>query len=284
MQFAASIRYGGQLIKAADADYNSYRHLGLICPECKNPVFVRAEHTRTATKSGESIKVGQSFAHFKAKDPAQVLACENRVAAYNRQDLEKKASAAKNQRLKLLHRWFWDIYYRCFEIERRILDINVGDNQRRFVEYAHRVCDEPEMQLVIAGFRNMNEREREKMIVIDSHIQGFATGDKERIQSNFVKERMQFLTAIDRVLQAMIVCEVIEFLSAKRQTSLLEQIVTISKIISEQSPTLQQEIAAGLDRLPAAIMRHVIISLCFIDWAGEFDDLRRSELFKSSQE
>jgi uncharacterized protein YbaR (Trm112 family) len=275
MKYASSIKYGGQLIDAKDCDYNSYKHLGLVCPECKNPVFVRAEHTRTAPKSKEVVKVEQSFAHFKAVDPAQVLACENRVAAYNRRGLERKAAAAKNQRLKLLHRWFWDIYYRCFELERRIVGIDKEENRRRLTALAHQICSETEMQQVIKAFQSFTPEEIAALV--HSHVEGLAEDAGANPQSVFVKTKMQFLSSVDRTLHCMICNEVVEFLGAKRQLPLLEQVVTVSKIISEQSPFLQQHIAAGLDRLPAAVVRHVIISLCFIDWAGEFEKLKAAD-------
>ena len=102
MQFAESIRYGAQLIDAKDCDYNSYKQLGLLCPECKNPVFLRGEYVKTSSKTGVEYRVRPAFAHFRAVDPIQVLACENRVAKYDKKELERRANKARNQRLKLL--------------------------------------------------------------------------------------------------------------------------------------------------------------------------------------
>jgi len=42
MKYAAAIFYGGQLLDAADANYGSYKELGLLCPNCKSPVFLQA--------------------------------------------------------------------------------------------------------------------------------------------------------------------------------------------------------------------------------------------------
>ena len=271
VKYAASIKYGGQLIDVADADHNSYKHLGLLCPECKNPVFLREGHTRTAPKSKELIKVEAAFAQFKATDPAQVLACENRVAGYDRKELEKRAVAARNQRLKLLHRWFWDIYYRCFELERRLVGIEKLENQRHFAQHAHQVC-ETEMKQVISAFSNFSRLQR--ATIVASTVQGLAEDSSFHPESIFVKTKVQFLSSIDRTFHSMICSEVMEFLVAKRQLPIFEQVVTVSKIVSLQSPSLKSAVAAGRERLEAAVMRHVVISLCFIDWAGEFDRLK----------
>ncbi|MHC5779698.1 competence protein CoiA family protein [Nostoc sp.] len=102
MRFAASIRYGGQLIEAIDADYEDYKRLALICPECKSGVFLRKKSERASAH----------FAHFKASDPALVKQCELRVSCYSQEDLERKATQARNQRLRLLQRWFWEVYFK----------------------------------------------------------------------------------------------------------------------------------------------------------------------------
>lgn len=40
MELAASLYNGGQLISAQEGDYSTSRELGLICPFCKESVFL----------------------------------------------------------------------------------------------------------------------------------------------------------------------------------------------------------------------------------------------------
>jgi hypothetical protein len=48
MLLASSIRYGGILVEAPECDYNSFKHLGLLCPICKRSVFLVAPKMRPA--------------------------------------------------------------------------------------------------------------------------------------------------------------------------------------------------------------------------------------------
>lgn len=107
MKYASAMRFGGELVEASECDYEDYKYLGLLCPECKDPVFLRGEGTRVL-KGGE-VKVGACFCHFPGKDPSLIAQCENRVKKYTTQEITTIKAKAKGQRLKLLQRWFWQI-------------------------------------------------------------------------------------------------------------------------------------------------------------------------------
>lgn len=77
MRYAESIRYGGQLIEAQDCDHDSYKMLGLLCPECKSPVFLRTKHERLI--KGKYHPVEPTFSHFKAVDASQIARCVEKV-------------------------------------------------------------------------------------------------------------------------------------------------------------------------------------------------------------
>ncbi len=108
MRYASSVRYGGQIISAVDCDYQSYKNLGLLCPNCKDAVFFQGQSSRALEQ--KIISIPPHFKHFAAKDPALVQQCEARVAKYDAKELLRRATSVRNQRLKLLHRWFWQIF------------------------------------------------------------------------------------------------------------------------------------------------------------------------------
>lgn len=120
MKYASSIRFGGELVSAEECDYTSYKHLGLLCPECKDPVYLRAGGERVRGKT--KYQVGVHFSHFNAKDPALAAQCEKRVRQYGVAELAKRATIARNQRLKLLQRHMWSVFSSYYER----LDFGIG--------------------------------------------------------------------------------------------------------------------------------------------------------------
>lgn len=113
MKLAASLYYGSQLIDAESCDYVTYKELGLLCPHCKEAVFWQAFHERQAF--GKIVQVPAHFKHFKHKDAALVKICEARVAQYDQAEIQKRATQARNQRLKLFQRHFWNIIRSYYE-------------------------------------------------------------------------------------------------------------------------------------------------------------------------
>jgi hypothetical protein len=78
MKFAASMRYGGELVEASECNYDDYKHLGLLCPECKSSVFLVAGSMRS--RKEKTFDVSAHFSHFKNVAPTLVQKCELRVA------------------------------------------------------------------------------------------------------------------------------------------------------------------------------------------------------------
>ena len=112
MRYASAMYFGGQLIDATDADYDSYKTLGLLCPHCKSPIFLQAVSQRQVGST--LVEIPPHFKHFKAKDAA-LMECEARVAKYDAREIQRRASQARNQRLRLLQRKFWEIITGYYE-------------------------------------------------------------------------------------------------------------------------------------------------------------------------
>ena len=114
MKFASSIRYGGQLIEAADVGYSDYKKLGLLCPNCKSPVFLQLESTRQLPS--KNVIIPSHFKHFEVKNVDLVRACEMRVAKYDQKEIEKRQTQARNQRLKTLQRHFMTLVCKAYRM------------------------------------------------------------------------------------------------------------------------------------------------------------------------
>jgi len=98
------MKYGGELVKAEDCDYDSFKQLVPLCPNCKEPVFLRIGGDRLSVK-GKEYKIGPHWCHFKGISVEQVAGCEARVSGYTHKDKQRIAAQARGQRLKLLQRW-----------------------------------------------------------------------------------------------------------------------------------------------------------------------------------
>jgi hypothetical protein len=108
MKLASAMKYGGELVSAEDSDYNSFKELVPLCPNCKEPVFLRIGGDRLSVK-GKEYKVGPHWCHFQGISKEQVAGCELRVNGYTEKDRAKIAAQARGQRLELLQRWFWKV-------------------------------------------------------------------------------------------------------------------------------------------------------------------------------
>lgn len=118
MRYCKSLLYGGVLVDAQNANYEDYARLLLRCPnpQCGVPVHLvaakhREEHTRVAPKSKAIVLVKEHdvpayWSHF---DGIESETCELRVRQITQQDIERVRTQARNQRLRVFQRRFWQI-------------------------------------------------------------------------------------------------------------------------------------------------------------------------------
>ena len=109
MKYASAMKYGGELVAAEDCTYDSFKELVPLCPNCKEPVYLRSGGQRESVK-GKAYQIGPHWCHFKGISAEQVAGCELRVNGYTEKDRAKIAAQARGQRLKLLQRWFWRVF------------------------------------------------------------------------------------------------------------------------------------------------------------------------------
>lgn len=103
MKLASSLYKGGELLDASEADYECSKEFGMVCPFCKEAVFLAREHVRN------NSNVRASWRHYRVS--TQSAFCEERALSVQGKEILKQLQPeARGQRLKLFNRRFWDIY------------------------------------------------------------------------------------------------------------------------------------------------------------------------------
>jgi hypothetical protein len=95
MEFAISMYKGGERVYAKDCDFNSYSELALLCPDCKQEVYLR---------KGKIIK--PYFAHFRATNPKQAKQCKLRVSSDEHAIETNEFIGYRGQRLEIFQQRF----------------------------------------------------------------------------------------------------------------------------------------------------------------------------------
>ena len=232
MKYAASMLYGGQLIDSADCDYESYKNLGLLCGNCKEPVFLQAVSTRQVR--GSNVEIPAHFKHFKAKDPALAKVCEARVAQYDASEIQRRAAQARNQRVRLLQRRFWLVFTTYYEnkLSFPITNILESDGQQDFIKEMSRALSDVflvdkldrykalTLQLLEAGFN-----ETHVMFTWNSELADIGVSASTEIQYHF---RKSLSGKLDRQMQELIASEVLEFLHSRSSRPLAERLFALA--------------------------------------------------------
>jgi len=116
MQLASSIRYGGLLVNASDCNYNDYKNLGLVCPNCHESVFLVQGHDRHYSKTSKTASVTAHFNHRKEKSAQAIAVCELRVKQISPAEIKRRENASRNQRLRLFNRHLWNLLRLCYKL------------------------------------------------------------------------------------------------------------------------------------------------------------------------
>jgi hypothetical protein len=291
MKYAAAMRFGGELVDAAECDYEDYKYLGLLCPECKDPVFLRAAGVRF--QNNKEVKVGAHFCHFQSKDPAIALQCESRVAKYDKADFEKRARQAKGQRLRLLQRWFWTIFLGSWGREKFGGD---NPNSESLLDMANAAIESvpSEMKIELAAQIRENFLSNPKKLsmgcenVFDIMMDAFneivdSSGDGEELNHEQVRH-YRLLRLLDRRLHFLIVQEVFAFLFSTSGASLFEDLAILALInfhnLDASGSKVQQLINSGVGRDSALLQISglLIQSIVCIHWSDEFAKLQKSSV------
>ncbi|HEY9764604.1 MAG TPA: hypothetical protein V6D07_18900 [Trichocoleus sp.] len=212
MEWAASLRYGGQLVRASECDYDDFKYLKPICP---NPLCGEAVHL----KAKDSTKRQPYWAHFEVKDEA-LRNCSERVNRFDDEEIKRRQTKARNQRLKDFQRWFWSIVSQLplshidGEIFEGIVEPHwtLYDNNPSYREYSDQVA-----QLVAEMLRS-----DELADDIDRVLSGFFDGEfdyfhkkwssGETAPQHLLDYVQAFRHQVDRRMQKLITAEAIHFI------------------------------------------------------------------------
>lgn len=312
MKYAASMRYGGELIAATDADYDSYKHLGLLCPECKEPVFLRAEGTRV--RNGKEIPIGAHFCHFQAKDVELAKECENRIGGYTKEEIEKRAAVARGQRLKLMQKWFWEAF--CHANDNRDFPVShiykgqkdlLGEKVVNKIMPLYRVDRRKNIERIKKRFQDVYQALLEgRIILTDAKCESAANDANPPLNSVIVSRDLQYLffretsQRLNTRLHRLILNEVFDFVFAFSNQGVLKRLFVIASYLCfdaiADGNTLQLEILPQqvCGRLPdgslgsnfdfldnrknltffySILLTHVFVWISTTPWAEEFERL-----------
>ncbi len=300
MEYAASIRYGGQLFSAKECTHGDFLNLGLICPNCKAPVTYREAHTRRKS-SGESVPVRAQFAHRANTNPVLVKECEARVARYSPKELSGRANRAKNQRLKLLHQWFWKIFLTYNIHMPDTIAPNHYELTNKYLEESIKSLDRnPTTKLVtittLEYFVELIENKKNQRAyhkLLDNFCNEYITGTQkinhyESVENQFkLRHKFQlFRNSIDVEMHRLIVKEVFDFLSFRTSKPLLEKLFWFHEIMIGVDPAQQKafkEVYQDLKTRESQLTEPALRANCHINpilrllteiaWADAYCDL-----------
>ncbi len=232
MRYASSMFFGGQLIDAAEADYDSYRDLGLLCPNCKEAVFLQATSQRQGGNT--LIQIPAHFKHFKAsKDAALVKECESRVQKYDASEFQRRASQVRNQRLRLLQRHFWNIFASYYESEFGVLMSSTIESLPD--EFTGQMRQLLSNQFLSENLEYTQQLIRQFVEALFNHAHILISWDRSKpnigvnpsyaIQNHF---RQSLSGKLDLKMQKLIACEVLDFLHSNSSRPLVEKLFTVA--------------------------------------------------------
>ena len=233
MKYASAMKYGGELVAAVDCDYNSFKELVPLCPNCKEPVYLRIGGQRESVK-GKAYQIAPHWCHFKGISAEQVAGCELRVNGYTEKDRAKIAAQARGQRLKLLQRWFWKIVISKlsegiiggstveFELEQAVTELKriyflIPATNHAVLDIQQKICSS-----------SLEDVHTLSALMVDKFLE-----DAQDCSLDHVNEWADLVRKHEKRLHVGVCSEVINFLRAKQnRDSLLVDVLVLSVVAS----------------------------------------------------
>ena len=274
MQYAKAMRYGGQLVKPEECDYESHKKLGLLCPNCSNPVFL-VKSKKSVSKLGKEFTVPAYFSHYNMTK-SQIERCELRVKKYSEADIKRAQSQARNQRVRFFQKWFWSI----------VKSAKVGSGNRILgPELDFAVATLQTMPNIKYFFEGLYSTFKELVLTgLDYHLDCFVEGfyravdairaDEEKREDLPFDLSGEIVTQFNINLHRQISKEAIEFLFIKMNRELANELLLYCSLnIDEELVkkfTTKQELTAEIAN---EILDQLISIICFIPWTKKFEEL-----------
>ena len=260
MRLAKAMAYGGELIDAQMCGHGDFKALIPLCPNCSESVFLREESSRTS-KLGKEFVVPKHWVHFGGTEE-QKVACEARVSSYTERDRQRIQSQARGQRLKLIQRWFWNLWVKHSFRGQTYEETELWE-----------VMDISEFMLSSeTGERFKQELEGktfERLGRLVSQLPALS-------QENFAPI-LESLSGLNLSLHIKISCECVDYVHSRRNRDLLAQMWyrVISKMVCDAEPeearTMMEAMVGATDREPYEEAFLVLCETLFmVPWASEF--------------
>jgi hypothetical protein len=260
MKFASSLYRGGELVDASVASYQDNRELGLVCPFCKESVFLAREHTRKETL------VRASWRHYKMSQRSAF--CEERaLSVKGKEQLKQLQSEARGQRLKLFNRRFWEIFKQKKHIppippmtlKEACLLFTDKQTLKKIIIHCKEKWDVPAILQAIPHKIQSTLGSPELANAIRNQI-GFVGEDR-------VQEALDYYTNIEfSILRYKILSEVIEWLGTETASSSFEKVIELAFLDCVEiypMPVHTEQIA-----------HMAIVSLILTDWEVAINSLK----------
>lgn len=254
MKYAKAMKLGGELVSADECNYDDFKRLVPLCPECSEPVFLRKGSDRVSTK-GKKFKIPQHWSHFDSVSEEQKASCEARVSAYTEKDRQRIASKARGQRLKWLQRWCFSVFRKySLAIEKEDFSLPFPDSSiwalaSGFSKMINRMSDEDVYEVCLKA--------REDLYLF--------WNDNENLPHSYVLD-VCHESLHEAKSRSRIVSEVLRFMSSKRSSSLVECLIR-SAVSREPSSFLEEE---SFDKAMKRAGILCIYYLSSISWHREF--------------
>jgi hypothetical protein len=235
MLSASAMRYGGPLIDAADCNYNSFKDLGLICPFCKQSVFLVGSTSREAhdrkRKDGTTVSVkavetiAAHFKHHKDVDSTSVAECELRSSKLTPFQYKKTAAAARNQRSRIFQRRMWQMLQSS-------VTYRVGDDVSLAAVFTYSFGPKAAgaLRLIVDSisdaFRDENIPEAKQRL--NHHFEALISESsvfRSDMPDDLAADMQTWSQSVHQQLQIEICAEVVDFLATKMQSRILGSLV-----------------------------------------------------------
>ncbi len=223
----------GLQVGADNCDYDSAKRLGIICPFCKEAVFLRRGNYHE--RSGRPVIVPNSFAHY-GSDDLVAKQCELRA---KRQEgieyLDRLRAESKRQRLKLYNDHLWEMIAADRNISRQqLLQQRKWFGMKAITAFSKTVC----------RCWQKHQPSGANYGIIAEAVKAISTGEAlDLYRSPLVKEETQlqsiWMNNIDQALHLMICCEISDFLGTRTAGYALEKICAACLLLLRmQKPNL----------------------------------------------
>lgn len=272
---------------AEDCDYESPKKLGLICPFCKEAVYL-FRGSQYKKRSGQQISTSPGFSHYHSDDP-MAQQCELRAKRKEGQEyLAHLEVESKNQRLKLFNDHLWKMIASQIGISRQtMLSTQKWIGMRRLTTFSRITAkrwQERESvgwnyEIVVETFETV--KKYRDMLDEESTDCSLENGDRsltpvemksyEAFRDKRLKVQTKWLSAVDEKLHLAICKEICSFLGTRTAGYAMQKMCTFGlRYVQQNYPKMpRDEVLANYDFFFGDLMRGFAVLIAEPHWAEE---------------